>query len=74
MAIRIVPAPEPKPTDRVQQVMDHQAGKKRTRSPNGRPRKLLSLRIDQEVIDHFKATGEGWQARMNDALRKAAGL
>ncbi|TKT45330.1 BrnA antitoxin family protein [Rhizobiaceae bacterium LC148] len=74
MAIRIVPAPEPKPTDLVQQVMDHQAEKKRKRSPNGSPKQLLSLRVDPDVVAWFKSTGEGWQSRMNDALREAADL
>jgi hypothetical protein len=26
------------------------------------------------VIAHFRATGPGWQSRINDALRKAARL
>lgn len=38
------------------------------------PKKAISLRLDQEVIDRFKAGGEGWQSRMNEALRKAVGL
>lgn len=38
------------------------------------PKKAISLRLDQEVIDRFKATGDGWQSRMNEALRKAVGL
>lgn len=33
-----------------------------------------SLRLDPEVLEHFKAEGRGWQSRMNAALRKAAGL
>ncbi len=32
------------------------------------------LRLDPEVVDRFKAEGDGWQTRMNDALRKAAGI
>lgn len=45
----------------------------------GRPKsettkKAISLRLDQEVIERFKAGGEGWQSRMNEALRKAVGL
>lgn len=44
------------------------------RRPNGDAKKLISIRLDPEVIDWFKAGGEGWQSRMNDALRKAAGL
>jgi uncharacterized protein (DUF4415 family) len=38
------------------------------------PKKAISLRLDAEVIERFKATGDGWQSRMNDALRKAVGL
>jgi len=34
----------------------------------------VSLRLDKDVLAHFRATGPGWQSRMNDALRKAAGL
>ena len=33
----------------------------------------VTLRIDQEVLDHFREGGPGWQDRINDALRKAAG-
>ena len=35
---------------------------------------LVSLRIDPDVIEHFRATGDGWQARINAELRKASGL
>ena len=38
------------------------------------PKKAISLRVDPEVLDKFKAEGPGWQGRMNDALRKAVGL
>lgn len=31
----------------------------------------VTLLIDPAVVAKFKATGPGWQARMNDALRKA---
>lgn len=46
----------------------------RGRKPDPNAKKLLTLRLDPDVIEHFKATGEGWQTRMNEALRKAAGL
>jgi uncharacterized protein (DUF4415 family) len=36
-------------------------------------KELVSLRIDREVLDYFQEGGPGWQERMNDALRKAAG-
>jgi len=40
----------------------------------GRPRsstskKLVSLRLDQDVIERFRATGPGWQSRINETLR-----
>jgi uncharacterized protein (DUF4415 family) len=37
-------------------------------------KELVSLRIDQDVLEHFQEGGPGWQDRMNAALRKAAGL
>lgn len=39
-----------------------------------RAKKAISIRLDQDLIDHFKAGGDGWQSRMNDALRKSAGF
>jgi len=36
-------------------------------------KELVSLRIDRDVLDHFQEDGPGWQERINDALRKAAG-
>ncbi len=37
-------------------------------------RELVSLHIDQDVLAHFQEGGPGWQDRVNQALRKAAGL
>ena|SRR5256885_1780386 len=34
------------------------------------PKKLVSLRLDQDVIERFRAEGAGWQSRINAALRK----
>ncbi len=36
-------------------------------------KELVSLRIDQDVLEFFQEGGSGWQDRINDALRKAAG-
>ncbi|MCM2475807.1 BrnA antitoxin family protein [Rhizobium sp. CG5] len=38
------------------------------------PKQAISIRLDAEVIERFKASGDGWQSRMNEALRKAVGL
>ncbi len=49
------------------------AGLRRSRGPQKAPTKqLVSLRLDQDVLEQFRATGPGWQSRMNDALRRAA--
>ncbi|KPF95569.1 hypothetical protein IP86_18770 [Rhodopseudomonas sp. AAP120] len=37
-------------------------------------KEMVSLRIDQDVLEHFQSDGPGWQDRINAALRKAAGL
>jgi uncharacterized protein (DUF4415 family) len=36
-------------------------------------KRLVSLRLDQNVLDHFKAGGPGWQSRINEALQQAIG-
>jgi uncharacterized protein (DUF4415 family) len=36
-------------------------------------KELVSLRIDQDVLEYFQEGGPGWQDRINAALRQAAG-
>ena len=48
--------------------------KARGRPVMEKPKRQISLRLDPDVIDAFKATGKGWQGRINDVLRKAAKL
>ena len=36
-------------------------------------KELVSLRIDRDVLDYIQEGGPGWQDRINEALRKAAG-
>lgn len=38
------------------------------------PKEAISLRLDPDVLAFFRATGPGWQTRINDALRKVAKL
>lgn len=33
-------------------------------------KKLISVRVDVDVIEHFRAGGPGWQTRVNAALRR----
>ena len=32
----------------------------------------ITLRLDTAIVDTFKATGDGWQTRINDALKSWA--
>lgn len=51
---------------------DLSASIRKGRGPNKAPtKKLVSLRLSPEVLDHFKSTGKGWQSRIDDTLRKA---
>jgi uncharacterized protein (DUF4415 family) len=48
--------------------------RRRGRPPLAHPKEAVKLRLDADVVQHFRDTGSGWQTRMNDALRRAAGL
>ncbi len=37
-------------------------------------RELVSLSLDQDVLDHFHAEGPGWHERIYAALRSEAGI
>lgn len=41
----------------------------RGRPKSANPKQLVSVRYSQEVLEYFKSTGEGWQARMDSVLR-----
>jgi uncharacterized protein (DUF4415 family) len=46
-------------------------GHARTRGPNKRPKKeQVAVRYSSDVLEAFRATGKGWQTRMNNALRE----
>ena len=51
------------------------AASRRGRGPQKEPTKVaVSLRLSRDVVERFKADGPGWQTRMDEALKKAAGL
>lgn len=43
----------------------------RGRPPVETPRQQISIRLEPEVIAKFKATGKGWQSRVNEVLKRA---
>jgi uncharacterized protein (DUF4415 family) len=46
--------------------------KGRGRPPSEETKEQVTLRLDKDVIDHFKKEGPGWQTRINAFLRSAA--
>jgi uncharacterized protein (DUF4415 family) len=43
--------------------------KKRSRGPQKSPiKERVTLRLSPEIVRHFRATGRGWQTRVNDVL------
>jgi uncharacterized protein (DUF4415 family) len=42
---------------------------RRGRPRSDAPKKLVSLRLDPDVVERFRATGPGWQSRINGTLR-----
>lgn len=46
---------------------------RKTRGPQASPKKVpISIRLSQDVVDHFRSMGPGWQRRIDDTLKRAA--
>lgn len=43
---------------------------RRGRPPKEAPKVAVSLRLSPDVLESFKATGKGWQTRIEAALRE----
>ncbi len=41
--------------------------------PNRAGKESITIRLDKDVIEWFRARGEGYQTRINDALRRHIG-
>ena len=54
------------------EMFPHQADSiRRVRGAQTAPTKVqVTLRLDREVIERFRATGKGWQSRINEALKR----
>ncbi len=61
------PASEVMPPELYQALIE-----RRVRGPQKAPTKeMISVRLDRDLVERLRATGPGWQARINDTLRKA---
>ena len=43
----------------------------RGRAPKKARKQTTTLRLDRDIIEHFRKDGPGWQTRINDTLRRA---
>jgi uncharacterized protein (DUF4415 family) len=44
---------------------------RRGRPPKPDRKQTTTLRLDPDVLEYFRATGPGWQTRINEILRRA---
>ncbi|WP_313010592.1 BrnA antitoxin family protein [Brevundimonas sp.] len=68
-AAKLRPAREVLPHDVIDQ-FKRSPGRPKSESPKTQ----VTLRIDADVIEHWRAQGPGWQSGINAALRRASGL
>lgn len=47
---------------------------RRGRPKSASRKQAVSLRLDRDVLAHYRSAGSGWQSRINETLRKAARL
>jgi len=47
-----------------------EAARRRGRLAGSGGKVSTTIRFDAEILDAFKAAGDGWQTRMNDALKE----
>jgi uncharacterized protein (DUF4415 family) len=64
-------------TDNPELTQEQIADMKPRRARMGRPpaavtKVATNIRYDRDVLEAFRATGDGWQTRINDALREYA--
>lgn len=64
------PASEVLPEIFSREVADELLSKKPGRPLGSGLKESQTVRFDRDIIAAFKATGKGWQTRMNDALRE----
>lgn len=50
----------------VEAILRYRGQRGRQKAPT---KELISLRVDRDVVAAFRASGSGWQARANDALK-----
>ncbi|WP_045836831.1 BrnA antitoxin family protein [Hyphomicrobium sp. 99] len=64
---------DPEDWDVTQEDLEKALAERRARigRPAGSDKEQVTLRLDKDVIAKFRATGNGWQTRINAALKRA---
>ena len=47
---------------------------RRGRPKSDNPKQPVTIRLDRDLVEWFKQSGDGWQTRINAELRKVAGI
>ena len=47
---------------------------RRGRPKSDNPKEAVSLRLDRDLVAKLRESGSGWQTRVNEELRKVAGI
>lgn len=47
---------------------------RRGRPKSDNPKQSVTIRLDRDLVDWFKSSGDGWQTRINSELRRVAGI
>ena len=67
---------EPREYDELPELTDDMLARGRVnkggRPRSANPKKLISIRLSEDVIQRWRATGPGWQTRMAQKLTRAA--
>ncbi|MDE0459906.1 MAG: type II toxin-antitoxin system HicB family antitoxin [Chromatiales bacterium] len=59
------PIPPPRSIEAIER---HRRGRGKQKAPTKTP---ITIRLDADIAEHFRATGPGWQTRLNATLREA---
>ncbi|SDC84418.1 BrnA antitoxin of type II toxin-antitoxin system [Sphingomonas sp. YR710] len=66
---------DPDDFDVTEEELQAALAERRRRGPQkAATKEQVTIRLDHDVIEHFRAAGPGWQSRVNAALRSVAGL
>jgi len=47
---------------------------RRGRPKSDNPKQPVTIRLDRDLVEWFRQSGDGWQTRINAELRKVAGI